>query len=167
MVCSFPGRENNLSYDPRSGRPRQSDLATGIAALLEELPFLSCRLIARHFRVAKTTCLSILRESLGLKKFHLRWVSHTIDPPQKRSRVTLSRELLAISLQERETNFMDMMKCDESEFSLHYPHDSAWAGSRDELPVQIKPEIEAEKCLIFVIWSVNGGDSLVDVPKGE
>jgi hypothetical protein len=47
----------NLSDDPRSGRPRKSDLATGISTTLEELPFLSCKLTARHLRVAKATCL--------------------------------------------------------------------------------------------------------------
>jgi hypothetical protein len=59
------------------------------------------------------------------------------------------------------------MTGDESLFFLHSPDDSAWIGSRDELPVQIKPEIQAEKCLISVIWLVNGIDSLVEVPKGE
>jgi hypothetical protein len=59
------------------------DIATGISAMLEEPPFLSCKLIARHFRVAKTTCLKILREDLGLKKFDLRWIRRTIDPTQK------------------------------------------------------------------------------------
>jgi hypothetical protein len=62
---------------------------------------------------------------------------------------------------------MDGMKGDESWFFLHYPHDSIWAGYRDELLVQINPEIEVEKCLISVIWSVNGIDSLVDISKGE
>jgi hypothetical protein len=59
------------------------------------------------------------------------------------------------------------MTGDESWFFLYYPDDSAWIGSRDELPVQIKPEIEAEKCLIFVIWPVHGIHGLVEVPKGE
>jgi hypothetical protein len=133
----------NLSDDPRSGMPQNSDLATGIFAMLERPPLLLCRLIARHFRMAKTTCLRILREDLGLKKFHLRWVPHAIDSAQNRNRVTLSRRLLAILLQEREKNFMDIMTGDEASFFLHSPHDSAWADSRDDLPGRIKPEIDA------------------------
>jgi hypothetical protein len=62
---------------------------------------------------------------------------------------------------------MNIMTGDEFWFFLHHPHDSAWVGSRDELPGQIKPEIDAEKCLISVIWSVNVIHSLVDDPKGE
>jgi hypothetical protein len=61
---------------------------------------------------------------------------------------------------------MEIMTGDESWLFLHYPHDSAWIASRDELPVQIKPEIEAEKCLILVIWPVHEIHILVDVPKG-
>jgi transposase len=156
-----------LSDEARHGRPGKSDLATGISAMLEVRPFLARKPIARHFRVAKTTCLRILRANLELKEFHLRWVPHTIAPTQKGNRVTLSRKLLTILFQEREKNFMDIMTGDESWFFLHDPHASAWAGSRDDLPVRIKPEIDAEKCLISVRWSVNGIHSPLDVPKGE
>jgi hypothetical protein len=135
--------------------------------MLEGRQFLSCKLIARHFRVAKTTYLRILREDLGPKKFHVPWVPSTIDPIQKRNRVTPSRKLLAILIREREKIFRDIMTGDESWFFLHYLDDSAWIGSRDELPVQMKPEIETEKCLIFVIWPVHGIHSLVDAPRGE
>jgi hypothetical protein len=135
--------------------------------MLEGRPFWCCRLTAQHFSVAKTTCLRILGEDLGLKKLHLPWVPHKIDPTQKRNRVTLSREFLAILLHEREKNFMDIMTGDESWFFRHSPHDFAWAGSRDKLPVLIKPSIDPEKCLISVIWSVNWIYSLVGVAKSE
>jgi transposase len=43
-VCKWSARfrvgRTKLSDDPRSGRPRKSDLATGISAMLEERPFL-------------------------------------------------------------------------------------------------------------------------------
>jgi hypothetical protein len=91
-------------------------------------------LIARLFRVAKTIGLRILCEDLGLTKPRLRWISDTIDPIQKPNRVTFSRELLVISVQEREENFRDIMTGDESWFFRHFPHDFAWAGSRGELP---------------------------------
>jgi hypothetical protein len=135
--------------------------------MLEERPLLSCKLIAQHFRVAKTTWLKILREYLGPKKFYLRWISDTIHTTQKQNRVRFFRKLLAILPQERELNVMDIMTGDEFWFFLHYPHDSTSAGTRDDLPVSIKPEIDAEKYLISVIWSVNRIHSLVDIRKGE
>jgi hypothetical protein len=57
--------------------------------------------------------------------------------------------------------------CDESWFLLHYPNESAWAESQDKLPVRVKQTIDAEKCLVSVLWSVNETNSLVYVPKGE
>jgi transposase len=105
---------NELLDDPRSGRPPKNALAAGISAMLEERLFLSCKIIARHFRVAKATCLRILREDLGLRKFYLRWVPHTIDAPQKQNRVTLSGELLEILREQRAKNFIDVITGDES-----------------------------------------------------
>jgi hypothetical protein len=43
---------------------------------------------------------------------------------------------------------------------------SIWAPSRDEVPERIKQEIDTEKWLISVLWSVNGIHSLLDVPNG-
>jgi hypothetical protein len=37
--------------------------------------------------------------------------------------------------------------------------------SRDEVPERIKRKIDIRKCLISIIWSVNGVHSLLDVPK--
>jgi hypothetical protein len=37
--------------------------------------------------------------------------------------------------------------------------------SRDEVPERISQKIDSEKCLISVLWSVNGIHSLGDVPK--
>jgi transposase len=64
----FRDGRTELSDDPRSDRPRRSDLAEVISSMLEERPFLSCKLLARHFRIAKVTCLRILREDLALQK---------------------------------------------------------------------------------------------------
>jgi transposase len=86
----FHDGSTELSDDPRSGKPRRNDLAEAISSMLEERPFLSCKLLARHFRIAKVMCLCILREDLALEKFNLRWVPHTLDSTQKQNHVTFS-----------------------------------------------------------------------------
>jgi transposase len=63
----FRDGRTELSDDPRFGRPQRSDLSEAVSSMLEERPFLSCKLLARHFRIAKTTCSRILREDLALK----------------------------------------------------------------------------------------------------
>jgi transposase len=147
----FRDRRTELSDDPRSGKPRRSDLAEAISSMLEERPFLSCKLLSRHFRIAKAMCSRISRKDLALQKFNLRWVPHRLDSTQKQNRVTFSRALLEVLRREQQNNFDHVITGDESWFFIHYPNESVWAGSRDEVPVRIKQTIDTEKCLISVL----------------
>jgi hypothetical protein len=61
--------------------------------------------------------------------------------------------------------FQRIITRDESWFFFYYPRDSVWAASPDEPPQRIKHKIDAEKCLVSVLWSVDGIHSLLDVPK--
>jgi hypothetical protein len=63
-------------------------------------------------------------------------------------------------------DFEHILTGDESRFYLYNPPDSAWEESRDRLPEPIRRKIDAEKCLISVLWSVNGIHHLIDVPPG-
>jgi hypothetical protein len=162
----FHQGRTELFDDPRSGRPQQNDLAGALGAMLEEFPFISCKRLCIHFRIGKSTCLRILHEVLRLKKFNLRWVPHSLDDSQKAERVSLSADLLKILLEDQETFFANVLTGDESWFYFEYPHESIWAPSRDDVPEKIEQKIDTEKCLISIIWSVNGIHSLLDVPKG-
>jgi hypothetical protein len=53
---------------PRPGGPLLNDLAAAIGSMLKESPFSSCRVLCRHFRIGKATCLLIIRDKLDLKK---------------------------------------------------------------------------------------------------
>jgi transposase len=132
----FRDRRTELSDDPRSDRPRKSDSAEVIFSMLDERPFLSCTLLARQFRIAKATCLRILREDLALQELKLRWVPHTLDSTQKQNRVTFSRALLEVLSREQQNNFDHVITGDEPWFFLHYPNESVWAESRDEVPAR-------------------------------
>jgi transposase len=68
----FLAGRTDLFDDPRSGRPLTHDLGQAIRSMLDERPFSSCKVLCRHFRIGKATCLQILHDTLGLKKFHLR-----------------------------------------------------------------------------------------------
>jgi hypothetical protein len=70
----FVQRRTELRDDPQSTRYANSELAQMIAELIREPPFLSCKILGRHLRVSKETCLRFFHEKLELKKFHLRWV---------------------------------------------------------------------------------------------
>jgi hypothetical protein len=64
--------------------------ATGF--VLKEKPFSLCKVFCRHLHLGKTTCLRILRDKLGLKQFHLRWMLHAVCPinqPEERKSIVL------------------------------------------------------------------------------
>jgi hypothetical protein len=61
-----------LLDDPRSEQLLTQDLVEAVRSMLSGNPFISCRVLCRHLRIAKTTCLRILHDELGLQKFHFR-----------------------------------------------------------------------------------------------
>jgi hypothetical protein len=60
-----------LCDDPKSGKTLTHDLAEAVRSMLKERPFISCKLLAGHFRIKKASCLRILYESLGMRKVNL------------------------------------------------------------------------------------------------
>jgi transposase len=102
-----------------SGRPSRIDLAAPIQPLLQQFPFISCKLLCRELKIGKATCLHVLHDDLHLEKFNLRYVPPSLEADQKRSRVELSRELLQILEQDQQYEFEKMLTEDESWFFLN------------------------------------------------
>jgi hypothetical protein len=108
----------------------------------------------------------ILRDKLCLKKFRLRWVPHALSINKKSERVSDSKVLLKALMEQKASGLQRIITGNESHFFLAYPPDSVWAASHDELPQHIKQKIDMGKCLVLILWSVNGIHSLLNVPKG-
>jgi transposase len=70
-----------------SGRPSGSDLAAPIQSLLQQFPFISCKVLARKLKIRKATCLRVLYDVLHFEKFSLRCVPHSLETDQRRLRV--------------------------------------------------------------------------------
>jgi hypothetical protein len=150
----------------RSGRLPRSDLATPIQQLLQQFPFISCKVLCHKLKIGKATCLRVLHDDLHLEKFNLRYIPHSLEDDQKRSRVELSEELLEILQQDRQNNFEHILTGDESWFFLQYFHHSCWSANPEEVPEIPRQEIHSEKWLISIIWRGTGVKSLLSVPKG-
>jgi transposase len=101
----FAEGRTSLNNGPRHRRSITNDLAEAISSMLKERPSLSCKILYRHFHIAKGTCLRILHDALGMKKFHLRWVPHALDRNQSAKRVTLSHRILSVLHGVRFTGF--------------------------------------------------------------
>jgi hypothetical protein len=116
----FAEGKTSLCDGPRSGRLLTTDFAEAISLMLKERLYLSRKLLCWHFRNAKGTRLPILHDALGMEKFHLRWVPHTLDTNQKAERVTLLHATLSISQSVHSTGFHSAITGDESWFFLYY-----------------------------------------------
>jgi hypothetical protein len=156
-----------LFDDPRFGRLLTQDRDEAVRLMIGEKSFTSCRVLCRHFRIAKTTYLRILHDELRLQKFHLRWVLHALFLNQQSKCVTYSSLLLEVLEEAQRIGFERVITRDESWFFLSSPHDSAEATSRDEFSERVSPKTDTEKCLISIFWSVNDIHTLIDFPKGS
>jgi transposase len=90
----FQDGSDDLFELTRSGRRSNSDFATPIQSLLQQFPFISCKVLCHRLKIGKTACLRVLHDDLHLEKFNLHYVRHSLDADQKRLRVELPRELL-------------------------------------------------------------------------
>jgi hypothetical protein len=165
-ICALLIREGS-GNEPRSRRPKKTDLVGLIAELLNEKSFPSCKAICRRLKIPQTTCVWVLHEALGLTKFDLRWVPHTLDADQMAERVDLSHQLLQVLRSDEEQNFKNIVTGDESWFFLETSVISGWSRSRDDLTSRPKQNIQPEKCLISIIWSPYGLHGLRVVTQGE
>jgi hypothetical protein len=101
------------------------------------------------------------------ERFHFRWIPHGLDTNQKAETVTLSYGILLVLQSFHSTNFQSVITGDESGFFLYYPRDLMCESSRDEVPERVKQRFDTEKCLILLLWSVNGIHNLVNVLKAS
>jgi hypothetical protein len=116
-----------------SGRPSRSDLAASIQSLLQQFPFISCKVLCRKLKIGKATCLHVLHDDLHLENFNLRYVPHSREADQKRSRVELSQELLQRLERTQQYEFERVLTGDESWFFFEYFHHWCWAANPDDV----------------------------------
>jgi hypothetical protein len=60
----FQGGSDGLFDVARFGRPSRSDLAALVQSLLQQFPFISCKVLCRKPKIGKTTCLRVLHDDL-------------------------------------------------------------------------------------------------------
>jgi hypothetical protein len=122
----FAERRTSLYHDLSCGRTLTNDLAEAISSMLKERRYLSCKVFCWHFRIAQEAYFRILRHTVGMKRFHLRWVPMpwTRITNQTADRVTLSHGILSVLQSVRSTGFHNVRIGDEQRFFLYYPRNS-------------------------------------------
>jgi hypothetical protein len=142
------------------------DLAGAISSMPEEMPFNSCKVPCRHFRIEKATCLWSLHDMLDLKTFHLSQMPHALSINQTSEKVSHLKLLLTALRESMSNRFPRIITGNESRFFFFHPRDPVWAESPDELPQHTEQKIDMEKCLVWILWSVDGIHGPFHTPKG-
>jgi hypothetical protein len=116
MAQALCGRENEnfAMRRPKMWKTPYQRLSRSHFLYVKKRSYFSCKVLGRHFRIAKGTCLRILHHTDSMEKFHLRWVSHTLDTNQKVERVILSHGVLSVLPRVRSTGFQSVITGDES-----------------------------------------------------
>jgi biotin operon repressor len=125
-------------------------------ALLGEQSFHSVDSIAQALGVSRSTILSYLRQSLGMKIFHLRWISHELTTRLQQIRMEICRELLPILKAHEKNKIQRFVNGGESWFTLEFHHFTKWSVSRDDVPQKVKQQIGTQKFMLTVIWGIDG-----------
>jgi hypothetical protein len=130
----FQDGSDDISDFARCERLCRSDLAAPIQSLLQQFPFISCKVFCRKLKIGQVTCWRVLHDHLHLEKFNLRSVPHSLEADQRRSRVELSRELLQILEQDQQYELEHILTGDKSWLFFEYFHYLCWAANPDDVP---------------------------------
>jgi hypothetical protein len=96
-------------------------LGPQFGVFLQNCPFSSVRVIAKHFLITIPTVKEILQGELVMKKVSRRWVPPSLSSAQKVARVETSKEMLRI-LQESEGNHsMELQRVMSPGFNISIP----------------------------------------------
>jgi hypothetical protein len=162
----FQEGSDDLFDSVRSGRPSRSQLAAPIQSLLQQFPFISCRVLCRKLKIGKAICLRVLHDDLHLEKFNLRYVPHLLEADQKRWRTELPRALLQILEQDQQYEFKHMLTGDKSWSPLDIFIIRA-EPQNQKTRLKFRSKNSIRKCLISIIWGSRGIESLSHVPRGR
>jgi hypothetical protein len=113
----------NLHDDICTGRPSLDDLDAKTLAILDKSPFESTRSIAEILRIAHSTVLLYLHDSIGFRSFHLHWVLHLLMHDLHEKQKEYAKTMLPFVHVVKRDSWHHLMTGDESWFFLNTsPH---------------------------------------------
>jgi hypothetical protein len=78
----FQDSSDDLFDLASSGRPSRIDIPVPIQSLLQQFPFISCKVLCCKLKIGKEICLRVLHDDLHLEMFNLR-VPYSLEADQK------------------------------------------------------------------------------------
>jgi hypothetical protein len=149
------------------GREPREDLAGAIFAKLNADPHLAARKLAKSLRIAASTVCRDLKEVLGMKCRHLRWVPHTLTAVQKVVRAELAeRKLQALAKHER-SHFHFSFTGDESWMFYAYNHWTMWVLFWDGVDEIERLSHFQQKTMLAIFFNRTGEYKIAILAAGQ
>jgi hypothetical protein len=106
--------------------------------------------------MSQAIILKHLRDTLGKKHFHLRWIPHQLTEQLRAERMKKCRDLRPLLERMEASNLHTIVTGDESWFTFELQHSAKWSTSSEDVPQTVKQEIGIRKFMLTVIWGVDG-----------
>jgi hypothetical protein len=139
----------HLVDDMPIGLPLDGELIRKVFEAVSNHPYASLRSLAQLTNSTKDTVSRILHHCLGMKKYILRWVPHSLTDTQKSERIRIAQQMLQLLQQDEEYDFLHILTGDESWLLYEYSEQSMWAREKKFVPTRLKPGIGTRRVMLI------------------
>jgi hypothetical protein len=108
---------------------------------LEKQPFHSAYSLAEILDGSHMTILNHLRDLLGMKLFHLRWIGNRLTEQLRTSKIQKCQELPPLLERMEANKFRNILTDDERWFMFQYQHTAKWSLSREDVSERVRQQI--------------------------
>jgi hypothetical protein len=144
--CQYIQHEHEfLGNEHRSDRPPIHFLDIHILTCPEKEPFHSAYSLAEILSVSHTTILNHLRDALGMKHFHLKWIPHPLTEQLRVTRIQKCHELLQLLEAMEASKSRNILTGDESWFTLGYQPSAKWSLFREDVPSRVRQSVSTKR----------------------
>jgi hypothetical protein len=95
--------------------------------------------------VSHTTILNDVRDSPGMKLFHLRWIPNQLTEQLRPGRIHKCQELLSLRERMEANKFRNIHTVDENWFMLEWQHALKWSLSREDVSERVRQQIDTKQ----------------------
>ena len=163
----FKTGRNTIEDAARSGRPKEISYRFSIQNLIDDDPYISARQIAQITCIPLASVLRILRNDLGYKYKHLRWIPHTLTSQMKKNRVTQCIEILNALRSAKRSHFNNIITGDESWFLYVNQPKARWVLADEDPGEIVEPSIYQKKIMVTIFVRKNGTFFVELLPQGQ
>lgn len=173
-AAEFKRGRTSLGDEERSGRPRTATTDENIAQVHQMVlddRRIKVRELAEVMKMSKERICNILTEELGMRKLSARWVPRLLTVDQKRTRMNISKAMLAMLRRCKSEFWRRLVTVDETWIHHYTPEtkiqSKQWTGKGESAPKKAKVVPSAGKVMATVFWDSHGIIFIDYLEKGK